>query len=117
MSAERPTVSPELVAAMIEATPDRVRRRLDRTPDAAASWEWQASEETWSVNTGGETVTLPHGHVVAVEEVTCTCLLSPNCFHVLACLTSLGVGIGEGHESVATAREASLEVVENVVEM
>ncbi len=95
MSTKRPTVSPELIAAMIEATPDRVRRRLDRTPNAAAEWNWQASEEVWFVETGGETVKLPHGHVTSVEQLTCTCLLAPKCFHVLACLTHLEVAIVE----------------------
>jgi hypothetical protein len=95
MSADRPTVSPELIAAMVESTPDRVRRRLDREPDAAAGWLWQASEEAWSVNTGAETVTISHGHVTQVEQLACTCLLSPACFHVLACLTRLEVAIIE----------------------
>ena len=95
MSADRPTVSPKLLAAMVESTPDRVRRRLDREPDAAAGWLWQASEEAWSVNTGAETVTMSHGHVTHVEQLACTCLLSPTCFHVLACLTRLDVVIVE----------------------
>jgi hypothetical protein len=95
MNSKRPTVSPEVIAAMIEATPERVRRRLDRTPNAAASWNWQASEAAWSVDTGGETVTLPHGHVMSVQQLICTCLLSPKCFHVLACLTHLEVAIVE----------------------
>ncbi len=91
MSAQRPTIAAELVATMIEATPDRVRRRLDRTPDAAARWQWQADEQIWSVEADGETVTLPHGHLQSVEQVRCTCLLSPRCFHVLACVTHLEV--------------------------
>lgn len=99
MNAKRPTVSPELIAAMIEATPDRVRRRLDRTPNAAASWNWQASEAAWLVDSGGETVTLPHGHVMSMEQLTCTCLLSPKCFHVLACLTHLEVAIVESSQA------------------
>ncbi len=97
MSADRPTVSPALVAAMIESTPDRVRRRLDREPDAGASWLWLSSDEAWSVNTGAETVRLPHGHVTRVEQLACTCLLSPTCFHVLACVTRLEVAIVESH--------------------
>lgn len=95
MSAKRPTVSPDLIAAIIEATPDRVRRRLDRTPNAAAEWNWQASDAAWLIETGGETVTLPHGHLRNIEQLACTCLLSPKCFHVLACLTHLEVAIVE----------------------
>src|SRR5215813_2738220 len=95
MSTERPTISPELVAAMIEATPERVRRRLDRAPDSAVGWSWQLSGEFWSVEAGGETVTLPRTHVLSGEQVRCTCLLAPRCFHVLACLTCLQVAIVE----------------------
>lgn len=91
MSAKRPTISPEVIAAMIESAPDRVRRRLDQSPDAAAGWTWQVSDATCTVETGGETVTLSHGHVSSIEQITCTCLLSPRCFHVLACLTRLEV--------------------------
>jgi hypothetical protein len=108
MNGERPTASPKLVATMIESTPDRVRRRLDRTPDAAASWAWEKSESAWSVHTGAETVTLPLGHVDGIEQLACTCLLSPACFHVLACLTSLEVAViepipAEGSDEVEPA--------------
>ena len=114
MSAGRPTVSPELIAAMIESTPDRVRRRLDRTPDVAEGWNWGPGEASWSVETGGETVTLTHGLITAVEQIDCTCLLSPRCFHVLACLTRLEVALGEsrqaeGAEPVASAAEDANE--------
>jgi hypothetical protein len=137
MTAERPTVSPELIAAIIESTPERVRRRLDRTPDVAASWNWRFDEAAWSVETGGETVSLPHGHVAGVEQVACTCLLSPRCFHVLACLTRLEVahvesGQAEHQEPVDSAevdaaedlvepaesqRQATLELVGSVTQL
>jgi hypothetical protein len=118
MSTERPTVSPELVAAMIAATPDRVRRRLDRAPDAAAGWSWQPIGEAWSVDAGGETVTLPRTHILAVEQVRCTCLLTPRCFHVLACLTSLQVAIVESApaEEKEAVEPAWAETGEDVVQ-
>jgi hypothetical protein len=118
MSAERPTVSPELIATMIESTPERVRRRLDRTPDVAAGWDWQVSEEAWSVAAGGETVTLPLRHAVGVEQLACTCLLSPRCFHVLACLTRLQVAIIESQEAKQTepVEPAAPSAEEDVVE-
>jgi hypothetical protein len=99
MTAKRPTVSAQLVAALIDSTPDRVRRRLDRTPDVAASWDWRLGDAAWSVDTGGETVTLPRGHVVAVDQLACTCLLAPRCFHILACLTCLQVAIVESAQA------------------
>jgi hypothetical protein len=102
MSTERPNLSPQLIAAMIESTPDRVRRRLDRAPDAAAAWEWRQGTDGWSVDTGGETVTLPLGHIRSVDQLRCTCLLSPRCFHVLACLTRLQVTIVESVQAEET---------------
>ncbi|HEY7428417.1 MAG TPA: hypothetical protein VH682_29565 [Gemmataceae bacterium] len=95
-----------------------MRRRLDRTPNAAASWDWQASEAAWSVDTGGETVTLPHGHVLSVEQLTCTCLLSPKCFHVLACLTHLEVVIVESlqAEQREQVEQVSSDAGEDLVE-
>jgi hypothetical protein len=118
MIADRPTISPELIAAMIESTPDRVRRRLDQTPDAAAAWNWIADESTWSVDAGGESVTLPQGHVNGVEQLRCTCLLSPRCFHVIACLIHLKValiddpGAEEKEESAATIENSTEDPVE-----
>lgn len=118
MNAKRPTVSPQLVASMIESTPDRVRSRLDRTPTAAATWSWEVSAEAWSVQTGAETVTLPHGHVAGIEQLACTCLLAPRCFHVLACLTSLEVAtleslVAEPIEEVESPTfDESVDVVE-----
>lgn len=117
MSASRPTVAPELIAAMIESTPDRVRRRLDRAPDVAEGWSWGPGESSWTVETGGETVILPHGLISAVEQVSCTCLLSPRCFHVLACLTRLEVALGEpgqqeDEQVVSAAEDASEDLIE-----
>jgi hypothetical protein len=110
MSQERPRVSPQLVATVIESAPDRVRRRLDRAPNTAADWDWQPGEGVWSVDTGGETVTLPQGHVQSMDQLSCSCLLSPNCFHVLACLTTLQIAVA-GEERVESAEaEAGLRV-------
>jgi hypothetical protein len=115
---KRPTVAPEFVAAMIEATPERVRRRLDRAPGTAVSWHWRASERAWSVDTGAETVTLPHGHVAAAAQLACTCLLSPNCFHVLACLTCLDVVVldSPGGQDTQPVESPSPDAGEDFVE-
>jgi hypothetical protein len=116
MNPERPTIAPDLIAAMIAATPQRVRHRLDRAPDAAASWEWQAGESAWLVQTGGETVTLPRGQILSIEQVRCTCLLAPTCFHVLACITLLQVEIaGSAPGDVEDASEAAPAEVEDMV--
>ncbi len=105
----RPGVAAQLVAAVIDAAPDRVRRRLDRSPNAAADWEWKEQPGGWKVETGGETVTLPKDCVDAIEQVQCTCLLSPNCFHVLACLSCLEVTVSETSDTQEVAQDQSAE--------
>ena len=89
MSDERPTVDPLVVSTSVDGAPDRVRRRLDRSPDAANSWQWKLVGDEWTVAAGNETVRLPARHVGSIEQVSCSCLLAPNCFHVMACLTAL----------------------------
>lgn len=86
---DRPSVSAKVAAEIILAAPDRVRRRLDRTPAKALEWNWSRSATGWTVDTGSEQVTLPLTQVTALDHVSCTCLLSPNCFHLLACVSSL----------------------------
>lgn len=91
MSQSRPTVDPIVVSTAIDGAPDRVRRRLDRTPNAAAQWDWTPEDGGWSVAAGNETVELPADHVGGIDQVSCSCLLAPNCFHIMACLTALEV--------------------------
>ncbi|MGZ3478073.1 MAG: hypothetical protein ACXVCJ_26475, partial [Polyangiales bacterium] len=57
----------------------------------------------------GETVTLTikDGAVASPEDVKCSCLLSPRCFHVLAVVAALPIGESEG-----VAEEAPESIVE-----
>ncbi|HEV7283010.1 MAG TPA: hypothetical protein VGN57_22580 [Pirellulaceae bacterium] len=95
MNDERPSILPDTLAAILEAAPGRVRKRLDREPTAGSEWSWERSESSWTVAAGEERVTIrAEGDTVrTVEQFSCTCLLSPNCFHVLACATALNVEI------------------------
>ncbi len=87
----RPRILPLVLAELIDAAPSRLRKRLDKEPDAAAQWEWQATIEGWLVSTGDETVTLlvKQGVVESIQSLRCSCLLSPRCFHILACVNTL----------------------------
>lgn len=96
-ASDRPSVSPAVIAAIIESAPDRVRRRLDRSPDAAGEWKWIFENEAWSITAGNETVTLAGQHLTSVDQLSCSCLLTPNCFHIAACLTSLEVALLDDH--------------------
>ncbi len=110
MSDTRPTIAPQLLATVVESTPDRVRRRLDRTPEAAADWDWQLTDDAWSVDAGAETVRLAREHLHCMDQLSCTCLLSPRCFHVLACLTSLQIGIADGERNASVEAEEDEQV-------
>ncbi len=109
MSQTRPAVSPNLFAQLIDSAPDRVRRRLDRNPLVAADWTWSWKDDIWSIDTGGETVSLPSNHIGVMDRVGCTCLLSPNCFHVLACLATLEVTADEDAQTLSDDASADEE--------
>ena len=89
----RPSVSSEVLATVIEDAPDRVRRKLDREPGVAADWNWQVSDSVCTIRAGEETVRLnaTNGVIEYVDDVCCSCLLSPRCYHLLACLSVLEV--------------------------
>lgn len=100
---ERPTIDPGAAAALLDAAPDRVRRRLDAEPDAAEAWVWTEVDGDWTVVAGDEQVTLtvgPETTMTGVDAVVCTCLLSPRCFHLLAVVSRLLPTDGDTEDSV-----------------
>lgn len=94
MNPQLPSIKAELLTEIIEAAPGRVRKRLDRDPAAAANWQWEQTNGKWTISAGDETVQLradDRQTVVDSEMVSCSCLLSPRCFHLLAVVTSLTI--------------------------
>ncbi|MDE3723708.1 hypothetical protein PWG71_20145 [Nocardiopsis sp. N85] len=81
---DRPRIAPDLLAALLEAAPARVRRKLDAAPRTAEGWPWSGGDGTWTVAAGGETVTLTGTDLTEPGHVACTCLLGPRCLHLLA---------------------------------
>ncbi|TWT63845.1 hypothetical protein [Rubinisphaera italica] len=96
-------VSSRLLSELIESAPNRVRRRLDREPDAAKDWSLQQLEDRWIVSVSEETITLHDEVITSLDQIHCTCLLAPNCFHILAMLTQLEVSI----ENTSSENEAT----------
>lgn len=87
---KRPTVAPMLLARLLDLLPARLRRRFDAEPGLASAWTWQATADGWRVQVDDETVvTLAAAVLDDLVQVRCTCLLSPRCLHVAACLASL----------------------------
>lgn len=102
----RPSVAANVVAEVTENAPGRVRRKLDKDPTAADAWEWSVDGADCVVGTGSETVRFcvdERGQVARTDDVVCSCLLSPRCFHVLACLSVMEISGGEEPETDATA--------------
>ena len=94
----RPSVAANVVAEISENAPGRVRRKVDKDPTVADGWDWSTEDGACVVAAGKETVrfAVADGVVGSVEDVGCSCLLSPRCFHVLACLSVLDVaGVSE----------------------
>lgn len=85
-----PPVAAPVLAAAVEALPNRLRRKLDDTVAAAASWPVTVHSGHWTVAVDADTtVTVTaDGTVTDAAQVTCTCLLSPNCLHRTAVLAT-----------------------------
>lgn len=107
----RPTIIPAILATITEDAPARVRRKLDREPGAAEKWDWNQCGDDWTVETGSETVRLTavDGVITLVENVGCTCLLSPRCYHLLSCLSVLELSVLDLSEPEATDSDAASE--------
>ncbi|HRH01043.1 MAG TPA: hypothetical protein PLR99_32590, partial [Polyangiaceae bacterium] len=86
----RPRLAPEVLADLVRAVPARVAKRLDASPLAAEAWVWTAAE-TVTIAAGDETVSLTGDVIRTLADVSCTCLLQPRCFHLLAVLSVLPV--------------------------
>ncbi|WP_182866448.1 hypothetical protein [Stieleria mannarensis] len=85
----------ELIAQLIDQAPARVRKRLDKDPAIAHGWTWSAQSTGIAIRAGEETVRLDFDAdsklVGQMEQLTCSCLLSPKCFHLLACASCLTI--------------------------
>ncbi len=81
----RPSISPDLAAALTAAIPSRLVKKLDASPDLAAAWAWT---DTTVTTDKGEVVTLAVADGIATA-VTCSCLLGPKCLHVAAVVALL----------------------------
>ncbi len=93
---------PELLPALAAAAPARVVKRLDADRSVARAWTWCVEAAGGPVPTdGGETVALVADAGV-VREASCSCLLSPRCFHVLAAVAALDVADAAPAPEVAT---------------
>jgi len=88
----RPRAHATLLSKLVAAAPARLTKKLDTSPRAAEAWAWATTDAGHTVTTDtNETVTLRAGTITDVAQVTCTCLLTPRCFHVLATLAILDV--------------------------
>ena len=88
---KRPPIQPSVVATITERAPARLVKKLDANPSIADGWAWEASADRATVVTeSGERVVVTGRPVVdEIDAITCSCLLSPKCFHVLAVVTVL----------------------------
>ncbi|MFL1380127.1 MULTISPECIES: hypothetical protein [unclassified Nocardiopsis] len=104
---DRPRIAPELLAALVEAAPARVRRKLDAAPRAAQEWTWTPGDGTWTVAAGGETVTLTGADLTDPVQTVCTCLLSPRCLHLLSVVSLLDATADDGPADAPDAPDTS----------
>ena len=113
-TSRRPTISPNVLAAILSAAPERLQKKLDREPRAADAWEWAESNSGWTIKANEETVTIPAQTITDVAQVQCSCLLSPRCFHVLAVLNTIPIESGPSTDPAEEVPQASADITSEV---
>ena len=88
---DRPTISANQLADINESAASRLLRKFDKNPAIADSWNWTVKDGQWNIATDSETVQITNAVVRSLQEITCSCLLSPKCFHVLAVSNCLAI--------------------------
>lgn len=87
----KPTIDAGLRDLLTGAAPTRVHKKLTADPEVAGGWTWSQDGPVWTVNTGAQTVRLAGETLTDAAQVTCDCLLSPRCLHVVAAIAVLDV--------------------------
>jgi hypothetical protein len=86
-------LSPQVADEQLDRTPPRFRQRLEAEPGLAETWVWHLEPTVLTVEaspTAHVTIAVgPLAEVSALDQVRCTCLLSPRCLHVSAVLLRL----------------------------
>ncbi|MFI1523595.1 hypothetical protein [Kitasatospora cineracea] len=86
-----PAVSAEVVAEVVSALSERLRKRLDGAAAKLAARPVVRTGDEWTVRIDEEAVLIlraPGGTVRAAADVRCTCLLAPGCLHRAAAVTA-----------------------------
>lgn len=110
---DRPQILPGALAEISSSAPTRLQKKLDKSPDAANNWKWQLADNAWHIAAGEEQVHLTANPVSSVDDVRCTCLLGPRCFHVLAVLSVLEITDASAPEAPPADDEAELTPTAN----
>ncbi|MEV0645084.1 hypothetical protein AB0I28_07450 [Phytomonospora sp. NPDC050363] len=85
----RPTIDAALRTELTAAGPARVLKKLEADPVLAEGWTWKQDGPVWTVATGTQIVRLDGEAITTAAQVSCDCLLTPRCLHLLATLAVL----------------------------
>ena len=88
---KKPTITPDALAEITEAVPGRIRRKFDAAPDAANAWKWSEDGTDFVIAADDQRVKLSGQTIASPDQVSCTCLLSPRCLHVLSVVQTLAL--------------------------
>jgi hypothetical protein len=108
-----PTILPAVLAAIVERAPPRLVKKLDGAPEVAGGWTFEQQSNALSVTSdGGERVLVSSEDdtVRAPEQLVCSCLLAPKCFHLLAVAAYLPIA-AEGESLAAAATPVPRDII------
>src|SRR4051812_18199090 len=110
-----PPVSAAVVASVLDALPQRLRKRVDAALDKAATWTSSTVDSRCTVVVDDDTTlvfTLQDGVLASADDLTCTCLLAPKCLHrAVAVSVAPAVAVATATEVPVVTEELSQEAL------
>lgn len=112
-----PPVSAAVVATVLDALPQRLRKRVDAALDKASTWTSSTVESKCTVVVDDDTTlvfTLQDGVLASADDLTCTCLLAPKCLHravAVSVAPAVAVAVAVGPEPPVSTVSLSAEAL------
>jgi hypothetical protein len=109
-----PRIAPAVLAEVVDQLPPRLRRRLDAAVPTSAQWTVQPSDDGATAQVAEDTTLrwrLHDGVLTSGVDLTCDCLLAPNCLHRAIAVAGAEVGEAAADVVEVAATAMAAEVV------
>ena len=112
----KPKISAALKAQVALNAPSRLVKKLDKDPTRARDWTWSDKGEHHTIQTDTEAcVRLAKQQTLKdLDDISCSCLLSPKCLHILSVVAVLPLDDNDASLEEVDEQEGRNEVADKI---